>query len=66
MNKKEIAKFLSGFVAHEALMHTLLAGSGLLPLTTFGITLTPEYNALVVIFWWVATFGLIYFAWLKK
>lgn len=64
--KKEIAKFLSGFLFHEAISHTMLAGSGLLPLTVYGITVTQEYNAVIILFWWLITIGLLYYAWIKK
>lgn len=66
MNLKEVAKFLSGFIAHEAISHSLLAGSGLLPLKIFGFTVTPEYNAIITIFWWVVFVGIMYYAWFKK
>lgn len=64
--RKEIAKFLSGFAAHEVISHALLSGSGLLPLHLFGITVTEGYNAGVIVVWVVITFGLIYYAWFKK
>lgn len=64
--KKEVAKFLSGFAAHEVLSHTLLSGSGLLPLHIFGITVTQGYNAGVIVVWTFLTFILVYYAWFKK
>lgn len=65
-NKKEVAKFLSGFAAHEVLSHALLSGSGLLPLHIFGITVTQGYNAGIIVMWVVITFALIHYAWFKK
>lgn len=66
MNRKEFAKLASGFAAHEALSHTLLSGSGLLPLTVFGITVTPAYNSAIILMWWIVTMALIWYAWLRK
>jgi len=64
--RKELAKFLSGFACHEVLSHALLSGSGLLPLSIFGINVTAEYNAGIIIMWVVIAFALIYYAWFKK
>lgn len=64
--RKEIAKFLSGFAAHEALSHTVLSGSGLLPLTIFGFTVTAGYNSGIIALWWIVLFALVYYAWFKK
>ena len=66
LKRKEVAKFLSGMAAHEALTHTLLSGSGLLPLTAFGITVTPGYNAVIILGWFAVTIALVYYAWIKK
>ncbi|MFA5999183.1 MAG: hypothetical protein WC747_04160 [Candidatus Babeliales bacterium] len=65
-HRKELAKFLSGFLAHDVISHIFLAGSGLLPLRMFGIIVTPEYNAAVIIVWSVVTVALVYYAWFKK
>ncbi len=65
-NIKEIVKFLSGFAAHELLSHALLSGSGLLPLTIFGITFTADYNAGIIIMWAIVTFALVYYGWFRK
>jgi hypothetical protein len=66
VNKKEVAKFLSGFAAHEALSHTLLSGSGLLPLNVLGFTVTVGYNAGIILFWWIALILLMRYAWVQK
>lgn len=67
MNPKEIAKFLSGVAAWEAIVHLALAFSGLLPITTFGIiTLTPTINAIQIIVSAVISVLLAYYAWGKK
>jgi hypothetical protein len=65
-HKKELAKFLSGFAAHEVLSHALLSGSGLLPLHIFGVTVTQGYNVGVIVFWAFITFVLVHYAWFKK
>ena len=62
-NKKDIAKFLSGFATHEVLSHAFLSKSGLLPLHIFGITITQDYNLVVIVMWTIVTFALIYYAW---
>ena len=64
--RKEIAKFVSGFAAHEAIGHTVLSGTGLLPLTMFGITVTPGYNSVIILAWWIILIALVYYAWFKK
>lgn len=64
--KKEIAKMASGFTVHEVLSHVLLSGSGLLPLTIFGITVTPGYNSAIIVMWTIVTIALVYYAWFKK
>lgn len=63
--KKEFAKFLSGFAAHEAIGHSVLSGTGLLPRTVLGITVTPAYNSVLIIAWWVILIALVYYAWVK-
>jgi len=65
-NKKEVAKFLSGFAAHEVISHAFLSGSGLLPLHIFGITITKGYNLAVIAVWVVVTFALVYYGWFTK
>ena len=67
MNPKEIAKFLSGVAAWEAIVHLALAFSGLLPITSFGIfTLTPTINAIQIIVSAVISVLLAHYAWGKK
>ncbi len=61
--KKEVAKFAAGAAAWEAFGHLLLAFTGLLPLTVWGITLTATFNAV-----WVAVIAgvsilLAWYAW---
>lgn len=63
--RKEMAKFFSGVAAMETILHWTLMFSGVLPLKLLGITLTPLMNAVGMVFWPVATWLLICYAWLK-
>ncbi len=47
--KREVAKFAAGAAFWEAAGHLMLAFSGLLPLTVWGITVSPTLNAV-----WIA------------
>ncbi len=62
---KELAKFFAGVAAMETVAHWLLGFSGVLPLTFFGITVTGSLNVIAMVFWPIATWLLIYWAWLK-
>lgn len=64
--KREVAKFFSGVATHEAVSHAVLSGSGLLPLKVFGVTVTPGYNAGIIIMWGIISIALVYYAWFKK
>ena len=61
--KKEIAKFAAGAAAWEALGHLLLAFTGLLPLTVWGITLTPTFNSVWVVIVAAVSILLAWYAW---
>jgi len=61
--KKEFMKFLSGVAAMETLVHWAFLLSGVLPLKLMGITLTPMVNAVAMVFWPVATWLLVCYAW---
>lgn len=64
--RKEVAKFASGLTAWEAVVHLALGLSGVLPLTIFGITITPELNTIQVIVPGTISIALAYYAWYKK
>ncbi|HSW75437.1 MAG TPA: hypothetical protein VLG50_00170 [Candidatus Saccharimonadales bacterium] len=64
--KKDLAKFLSGFLVHDILTHLFLAGSGFLPFQILGINFTPEFNTIMIIIWSIVTVGLVYYAWFAK
>jgi hypothetical protein len=67
MNLKEMAKFLSGVAAWEAIVHLALAFSGLLPISWFGIiTLTQTTNAIPIVVSASVSILLAYYAWGKK
>lgn len=66
MNKKELAKFLSGVSAWETAAHTALGMNGLIPITLFGFTITPTINTMLIIFPAIITIFLVYYAWFKK
>lgn len=61
--KKEFMKFLSGVAAMETVVHWALLFSGVLPLKLLGFTLTPLMNAGAMVFWPVATWLLVCYAW---
>lgn len=66
VNWKEVAKFFSGLTAWEAIVHASLGLSGLLPITLFGITITPTINTIQIIIPATASVVLGYYAWIKK
>ena len=63
---KEIAKFFAGLTAWEAIVHLSFAVSGLLPITWFGITLTPTINTVQIIVPAIVSALLAYYAWGRK
>jgi hypothetical protein len=64
---KEIAKFLSGLFAADAIGHVWFYASGLLPLKFYpGITVDLSLNTFSIVFSSVLTLILIYYGWLKK
>lgn len=66
MNKKEIAKFIAGLSAWEAVIHTGLAQSGMIPIVMFGFTITQTVNTVLIIFPALLSISLIYYAWFRK
>jgi len=66
MNLREIAKFASGVTAWEAIVHAALALSGLLPLTFFGIVLTPQLNLVQIVVPATLSVLLAYYAWFTR
>lgn len=63
---KELAKFFAGLTAWESIVHASFALSGILPITLFGITITPELNTLQIIVPALVSAYLVYFGWFKK
>lgn len=64
--KREFAKFFSGAAASDALGHTILAFSDLLPIHAFGISLTPKMNFLQITIAGTAWLLLGYYGWGKS
>lgn len=63
--KKEIAKFFAGAMAWHALTHLAFEFSDVLPLTIFGITMTPGMNKAGIIVWSAVAAIVAYYAWGK-
>lgn len=66
INLKELAKFASGITAWEAVVHLALGLSDALPLTLFGITITPGINTVQIIVPSAISIILAYYAWFRK
>lgn len=62
-SKKEVAKFFAGAAAWEAVGHALLAFSGMLPLTVWGITWTQPVNTLWILVVAAVSILLGWYAW---
>lgn len=61
---KELAKFVSGLLAWEAVVHLAFAFSNVLPITWFGsITLTPAINTVQIVVPAAISILLAYYAW---
>ncbi|MFQ6119989.1 MAG: hypothetical protein ACE5KE_08900 [Methanosarcinales archaeon] len=65
VNWKEVAKFVSGLSAWEAIVHGSLWLSEITP-TIFGITLTETLNMIQTIIPAIISIVLAYYAWIKK
>lgn len=64
MNRtQEMAKFAAGAAAWEALGHTMLAFSGLLPLSVWGITVTHTFNTIWIMVVAGLSMALAWYAW---
>jgi len=63
---KELAKFFAGVTAWEAIAHALLGVSGVLPITLWGITITPKLNTIQIIIPALVSAILIYYGWFKN
>lgn len=66
VNWKEAAKFISGLTAWESVVHASLGLSGVLPITLFGITITPTINTIQIIVPAIVSIISAYYAWIKK
>lgn len=66
INWKEVAKFASGVTAWEAVVHASLGLGGVLPITLFGITITPMINTIQIIIPAISSFLFAYYAWILK
>lgn len=66
MSWKEIAKFFAGLTAWEAIVHASLGLSGNLPVTFWGITVTPALNTVQIIVPVSVSILLAYYAWGNK
>ena len=63
---KELAKFFAGLTAWESIVHASFGLSGILPITLFGITITPELNTVQIIVPALVSAYLVYFGWFKN
>ena len=67
---REIAKFLSGYAATEAIGHwwmgTSTSGRHLLPMDVGWFTFTPAMNLFAMIIWPLVLAALVYYAWIRK
>ncbi|OGB84689.1 hypothetical protein A3F66_00030 [candidate division TM6 bacterium RIFCSPHIGHO2_12_FULL_32_22] len=61
-SKRDVVVFFAGAEAFHALSHVMLSFSGILPISMFGITLTPHFNLVMIIINAVITAGLILLA----
>jgi len=66
MNKKEIAKFVAGLSAWEAVIHIGIGTGGLTPIVLFGFTITSTINTVLIIVPAIISVFLIYYAWFSK
>ena len=66
MQKRELAKFLSGVAVAKAGCHVVLAASNVLPLTLLGCTISINCNFWMLVIWTAAAIFLIHYAWFKK
>lgn len=64
--KKEIAKFLCGLTAWEAVSHFSLWANGALPITLFGFTINETINTIQIIVSLVVSCLLGYYGWKKN
>ena len=62
-HRKEVAKFFAGAAAWEAVAHVIVAFSGLLPLTIWGITLTHTFNTIWIVVVAAISILLAWYAW---
>ncbi len=65
MNKKEIAKFIAGVSAWEAIIHVGLMQGGLIPIVLFGFNIDSTINTILIIFPALLSIFLIYYAWVR-
>ncbi len=64
-NWREVAKFASGLTAWEAVVHASLGLSGVLPITLFGIVITPAINTVQIVIPAIVSVALAYYAWFR-
>jgi len=63
---KDAAKFISGAAAMETINHLVLATTDLLPMSFYGIEISPQINLVILVAWigvFIATF---YYGFSKK
>jgi|GEM_PF-2446714 hypothetical protein len=63
---RELCKFFAGITAWEAVVHASLGLSGVLPISLFGIVITPFLNTIQIIVPALMSCLLIYLGWLRK
>lgn len=67
VNWREVAKFLAGFEAGEAVAHIMIGLLGVLPINVFGLyTLTQDLNTIRIPIHAIIAFALAYYGWIKK
>lgn len=63
---RELAKFFAGVTAWEAIVHAAFGLSGILPISLFGIVITPGLNTIQTIVPALVSAYLVYFGWFRK
>lgn len=60
--KKDFLYFLAGAVAMHTVSHLAAGYAGILPMTVWGINVTPQLNSIITAVSAALTLGLLYFA----
>jgi len=66
MNKKEIAKFFSGFFATDVLAHILMRLAGWVPFSAFGIYMSTTLHNVTLMLALILSFSLGWYGWKKS